>query len=98
MFEEPWVDIADYPKDHRVALELELEKEIKNGHILFGLLSKVLAKREDCDVVMVQNERGYFIVHLTWSGKAEKENFPLTEHFETLDSLKVKLAQDTALF
>ena len=95
MYQEPWLDIEDYPSAHRLALKAELKKELSEGHKLFGLHIEVLAKREDRDDILVSTERGYFIVHLTWSGKQEKEPFPFTEHFESIEKLKIKLASDS---
>lgn len=98
MFTEPWSDIAEYSKGHKAALEKELEKELSNAHELFGLSSSVIAKREDRDDILVQKKLGYFIVHLTWSGKSENGFFPNSEKFETLEDLKIKLTADSESF
>lgn len=98
MFTEPWSDIVEYPEAHRAALEKELEIELSSGHVLFGLSSSVIAKREDRDDILVRNKLGYFIVHLTWSGKSKNETFPTSEQFETLVELKIKLASDSESF
>lgn len=98
MFTEPWSDIAEYPEGHQAALEQELETELSSGHVLFGLSSSVIAKREDCDDILVKNKLGYFVVHLTWSGKSESDTFPASEQFETLEELKIKLASDSEFF
>jgi len=98
MFKEPWSDISGYPEGHQAALEKELERELASGHALFGLNSSVIAKREDCDDILVQNKLGYFVVHLTWSGKTESDTFPASEQFETLEELKIKLASDSEYF
>ena len=98
MYKEPWSDIAEYPDSHREALEQELQKEISGDHVLFGLSSRVIAQREDRDDILVKNKSGYFIVHLTWSGKAESNIFPATEQFETLEKLKIKLVSDSEFF
>ncbi len=98
MFTEPWSDIAEYPEGHRAALEKELETELSSGHVLFGLSSSVIAKREDRDDILVKNKLGYFIVHLTWSGKSKNNTFPISEQFETLEELKIKLASYSESF
>ena len=98
MYQEPWSDIKDYPSAHRLALESELKKELSKGHVLFGLHIEVLAKREDNDDILVSTDQGYFIVHLTWSGKQEKEPFPSIDHFESVEKLKIKLASDSDFY
>ncbi|MCH2159753.1 MAG: polysaccharide lyase [Oleiphilaceae bacterium] len=98
MFTEPWSDITEYPEGHRAALEKELVTELSKGHVLFGLSSRIIAKREDRDDILIQNKLGYFIVHLTWSGKSENDTFPTSEQFETLEELKIKLASDSETF
>ncbi len=98
MYIEPWSDINEYPEGHREALAFELEKELAQNHILYGLSSKVLAKREDQDEILVSNDLGYFTIHLTWSGNAEISPFPNSEQFETLEMLKIKLASDSEFY
>jgi hypothetical protein len=98
MYKEPWSDRAEYPDKHRKALESELRKELKEGHSLFGLSFKIVGKREDEDDVLVSTEQGFFIVHLTWSGKVEPLPFPRTERFETLEKLRTKLAYDSEYY
>lgn len=98
MFTEPWSGISEYPEGHQAALEKELERELSGGHILFGLSSSVIAKREDRDDILIQNELGYFVVHLTWSGKAESDNYPISDLFATLEELRIKLASDSDCF
>ena len=98
MYIEPWSNISEYPEGHIEALARELENELSENHILYDLASKVLAKREDQDEILVTNKLGYFIVHLTWSGKTEICPFPKLEKFQTLEILKIKLAYDSALY
>ncbi len=98
MYIEPWSDITEYPEGHREALARELEKELEPNHILYGLSSKVLAKREDQDDILVSNDLGYFTIHLTWSGKAEISPFPKSERFDSLEMLKIKLASDSEFY
>lgn len=98
MYNEPWSDINDYPVAHCEALVAELNKELPANHMLFGLASKVIAKREDRDDILVSNEQGYFVVHLTWSGKTEQGSFPTFEKFDTLEKLKTKLASDSEFY
>lgn len=95
MYKEPWYDINDYSNEHKEALERELIKELTSVHALFDLNSNVIAKREDRDDILVLNEKGYYIVHLTWSGKPEIDSYPTSFYFETMEDLKTKLHSDS---
>ena len=53
MFKEPWFDISEYPEDHQVALEQELESELASGHVFFGSHSSAQAKCEDREDILV---------------------------------------------
>ncbi len=98
MYIEPWCDIEEYPNGHRYALESELRSEIGNEHILDNLDFELLAKRDDCDDVLVYSTERYFIIHLTWSGKTEHNPYPKTAVFESREALENKLTYDTELF
>ncbi len=98
MYKEPWSDISEYPEKHGEALRSELLREVSESHILHGKEFKVLAKREDCDDILVSMDECYFVVHLTWSGKQENSPYPMTDKFKTMEKLKAKLAQDSECF
>ncbi len=98
MYKEPWSDISEYPEKHGEALRSELLREASECHILHGKELKVLAKREDCDHILVSTDEYYFVVHLTWSGKREKPPYPMTDEFKTIEKLKAKLAEDSECF
>jgi hypothetical protein len=86
-FEKPWLFIeSDVERNHLIE---ELEKEINPNHVLYGKKSIPIAKREDDDDVIFKISDGsYALVHLTWSGKQEKdERFPFTEIFSSLKNL-----------
>jgi hypothetical protein len=86
-FEKPWLSIDSDVERNR--LIKELEKEINSSHVLYGKKSMPIAKREDDDDVIFKTSDGsYALVHLTWSGKQEKDaSFPFTEIFSSLKNL-----------
>lgn len=98
MYIEPWCAITEYPADHKEILAQELTKELSAEHPLFGLALSILAKREDRDDILLENNTEYYIVHLTWSGKTEAEGFPTSQHFPDFDALSVQLAEDAEFF
>ncbi|MGF1725607.1 hypothetical protein [Photobacterium nomapromontoriensis] len=95
MYQEPWSDISEYQDGHRSAIKSELLKELGKNHDLFGVELTVLAKRENCDDILVASGSSYFIVHLTWSGRAETTPYPLTVKLLSLADLKERLKQDS---
>jgi len=98
MYKEPWCNINDFPVEHRKYLLNELTNELNPSHILYGATAKILAKREDRDDILLEHNNEYYIVHLTWSGKPELGEFPVTKHFPNLDALNHQLAEDTEFF
>ena len=98
MYIDPWNNIEEYPSHHRNALNVEIRKEIGDGHVLNKLDFDLLAKREDCDDVLVYFKGDFFIVHLTWSGKAEQNPYPKTNVYDSRKKLESKLALDAELF
>ncbi|MBP2655185.1 MAG: hypothetical protein H6Q73_2754 [Firmicutes bacterium] len=60
----------------------ELYRELCEEHILYGIQVKELARREDRDDVLfllLDSSNRYAVVHLTWTGKEEKNSyFPAT--------------------
>ncbi len=91
MFIEPWSDIGEYPEAHISALFRELALELALGHPLFNKPVELLARREDCDHILVSSDSKYFIVHLTWSGKPECPPYPVSEPFNSLEALLAQL-------
>jgi hypothetical protein len=92
---DPWSDINEYPMDHSLAIQTELRKELSIGHMLKKLDLEILAKREDRDDILVRSGDNYFIVHLTWSAKAELSPYPTTEFFKTVKELETRLMIDS---
>ena len=67
----------------------ELIREIAIGHPLFGVPTKTIGRRDDCDDVLFQVEDGsgrVAVVHLTWS--MQSETFPDCPHTIFYESLK----------
>ena len=69
--------------------EAELRREVAPGHPIWGLEAKALAGRVDCDDVLfllkTQTTAGA-VVHLTWSGKIEKDTrWPTTEIYSSIE-------------
>ena len=84
---EPWYRLTD--EQQRCLLEEELKKELAEGHPLAGLPTKVVARRDDADDVLVTLESGengrVAEVHLTWSGKRETNpRWPKVVIFESM--------------
>jgi hypothetical protein len=66
------------------ALLTELQKELPQGHLLFGQSVKVIANRQGAtDDILCQYENDlthFTVIHLTWSGKTEKSvDLPFVE-------------------
>jgi hypothetical protein len=82
-FLDPWTTAALQPEP----LIRELEKEVSDGHILFGKKVEIVARRRDTDDVLLRlsdNSGCYAVVHLTWSGKKERSpKWPITTVFSS---------------
>jgi len=63
----------------------ELRCELGAEHPLVTARAEILARRLDCDDVLVRvpYTSRLALVHLTWSGKQETGGFPRTTAFET---------------
>lgn len=80
-FLDPWWDIMETP-DLGERVSAELKKELPRNHKLYNGKYEVLAKRQDNDEILVELNSGELAtIHLTWSGKEEQGNFPLTTYF-----------------
>ncbi|WP_271585405.1 hypothetical protein [Bradyrhizobium sp. CCBAU 45389] len=93
---EPWRQVTD-ARERRL-LEEELTKEAGDGHPLVGWEITVLARRDDCDDILVSSGNGRLAeVHLTWSGKREaRPSWPRTVIFESMEEWRAKAADDLA--
>jgi hypothetical protein len=78
---DPWTAVADGD-----ALEAELRREVAPGHALYGRGVRALARRTDCDEVLfaLVGSDECAVVHLTWTGKAERAPLPFTATFPSV--------------
>jgi hypothetical protein len=81
----PWSVV--FHEDESSALENQLVKEVGPKHRLFGLKSKLLARRYDCDDALFLLEDGRLAcVHLTWRCDMEPDAaWPTCTLFDTID-------------
>jgi hypothetical protein len=84
-FPEPWMAVTQFATN----LENELHKEITEGHPLFSILVRAIAKRINNDDVLFEVDSRTFPfakVHLMFIGLPEnKPEWPFTEVFKTID-------------
>jgi hypothetical protein len=75
--EESWPEIQN--------LEAELKRELGPSHPLAYAPIELLARRHDRDDVLVRvlGSSRLALVHLTWSGREERDGYPRTKLFET---------------
>lgn len=93
---EPWVPAM-------AGMEKELEKEVGEGHVLYGTRCVPVARRIDQDDVLFQvdgREDFYAVVRLTWSGMRESDSaFPRTEAFRSIGEwVEKKMKPDHNVF
>jgi hypothetical protein len=78
-FSEPFRDLRGLDAEAE-QLRLELMRELSPGHSLHGLDPQVIATAIPQDDVVVETATGEVaLVHLTWTGKAERSPWPDTE-------------------
>jgi hypothetical protein len=84
---DPWYGLGpDYASQAR-ALECELSRELRSGHVLSGLDFEAVGKRGDRDDALFRLNDGsgrLALVHLTWSGKQEHPPWPSTLLFASV--------------
>lgn len=84
-FMEPWVKVGQFADN----LVKELQREVVNGHPLWGKDVRAIAQRTDSDDVLFQlegDEASFAVVHLTWSGEPENDTqYPDVRLFTSLD-------------
>ena len=76
----------EHPED-RPAFEVELQRELKPGHSLFGLPVAAIGRSYDQHDVLFELRDGsgrVAEVHLTWAGEKEKPPWPGTALFDSL--------------
>lgn len=82
----PYSKISDTDKEFFLE---ELNREITDGHRLFGLEVTPIAKNVQNDDILFQLSDGRLaVVHLTWSGRKERDsNFPWSKVYDSLEAL-----------
>ena len=87
---EPWTEIENSAE----ACVSELKKELGKSHVLYGCGAEALARRVDCDDALFKingKKECLAVVHLTWSGKQEKDaRWPSTEIYEDFEEWRSK--------
>jgi hypothetical protein len=81
----PFSPIDDQPKVGPV-FEDELRRELKTGHVLFGLPVQAIGRRYDQDDVLFRLLDGsgrVAEVHLSYAGERERPPWPETALFDT---------------
>ena len=82
MYELPWEGIEPQQLN---GFETELVREICKGHLLLGKSHVALARRIDCDDVLLEVDGGpaVAVVHLSYAVEADPQ-WPATEMFTSL--------------
>ncbi len=67
----------------------ELRKEIHRNHLLHGRVKELqlfarCGPSDDC-LSMNTKTSEYFVIHLTWKGKKEREGFPSVQEYKSLN-------------
>ena len=78
VFVDPMVDLRSEP-DRARTLGEELARELSWGHVLHGRQWTVVAEAMPQDEVLVATGDVAFLVHLTWSRRAEQPPWPVAE-------------------
>jgi len=81
----PWYAVGS----NSLRLQTELAAEVGRDHPLYGLDMRAVAVRRDCDAVLfvsVDEPQIIAVVHLTWSGRPEREpRWPETIFFASIE-------------
>jgi hypothetical protein len=73
---EAWHTVTPEVGDRLLA---ELQREIGPGHVLAGRSATVVRRCSSCDDVIFRIDNDAFaVVHLTWSGREERQPWPMT--------------------
>ena len=83
---QPWypVDGAD-----RQSLQNELQRELGEGHPLFGKRIQVIGRRRDQDDVLclIEGSKSVAVVHLTWRSAPEADpSWPSVRFHDDIDA------------
>jgi hypothetical protein len=86
----PWQPVST------LGLVAELQKEVAPDHPLYQFEAVAIGQRCDCDDVLFflpHRTPRFAVVHLTWSGKAERTGWPTTTFYESFDDWVVRCMQ-----
>jgi hypothetical protein len=73
---EAWCTVSDEEAD---GLSAELQREIAPGHVLAAKRAAVVRRCSGCDDVILRvDDTAFAVVHLTRSGREEREPWPWT--------------------
>lgn len=86
-FSAPWHLCDD------VRFETELARELCDGHVLYGVHAKIVARRQDLDDFLFELPDGRFAnVHLTWAHESHP-TWPSTEIYESVEHMRSEIQQ-----
>ncbi len=88
--DNPWARPSNEVAD---SLVTECHRELSPGHPLYGETFSAIARCQGCDdvVLRLSNDRGFALVHLTWSGKPEQPPWPSAELLPTYLALEAAI-------
>ncbi|WP_165945308.1 hypothetical protein [Micromonospora sp. KC723] len=89
-FTDPWWDLRrDDPaeRQQRQTLHAELLIEVAPGHPLHGQPTRIVARSEASDDILVQLPGRWALIHLTWKGVPETPPWPKTKFYDTIHNL-----------
>ncbi|MDB5270764.1 MAG: hypothetical protein JWP58_3804 [Hymenobacter sp.] len=92
-WQEPWVAL---PESVQATFQLQMARELVQGHPLYGRKCTLLGKHAGTDDVLVALEDGRLaVVHLTWGGPGDAL-YPHTTFFADWDDFAThRMAPDT---
>ena len=90
---EPWTIVDSSEKEK---LMEEYSKEIHQNHILFDEKLELIGRRQDRDDILfyLLEKEELAIVHLTWSGKRESDNWPSTDFQSVKDFINEMMEEN----
>jgi len=81
---EPWQPVSS---ERATSLELALERELSDGHVLRGRRAQAIAARSDSDDVLflVRDPEAFAVVHLTRGRRQANPQWPFCMQFESVE-------------
>jgi hypothetical protein len=83
----PWVSVQ------RAELVSELQREVGTNHPLYQQRARAIGQRCDGDDVLFHVPDctlPYAVVHLTWSGRTEPDDWPATTFYASLEDWQIR--------